>query len=86
MVVSSHTRSSTGCITTTEGRRETVFFSDGESSQYGEGKRSILFVEQYLDFTRSICDRFYVIEKGVVAPESDPEVFRMAEVSAYLSV
>jgi len=75
-----------GCITTTEGRRETLFSSDGESSQYGEGKRSILFVEQYLDFTRSICDRFYVIEKGVVAPESDPGALRIDEVSAYLSV
>jgi len=29
---------------------------------------------------------FYVIEKGVVAPESDPGAFRIVEVSAYLSV
>src|SRR6267143_556064 len=35
MVVSSHTRSSMGCITTTEGRREALFSADGESSQYG---------------------------------------------------
>ena len=51
-----------------------------------EGKRSILFVEQYLDFARSICDRFYVMEKGVMALEGDRASFRVEEVSAYLSV
>ncbi|MBI4588857.1 MAG: urea ABC transporter ATP-binding subunit UrtE [Candidatus Rokubacteria bacterium] len=51
-----------------------------------EGRRSILLVEQYLEFARSICDRFYVMEKGVVALEGDRAAFRMDEVSAYLSV
>jgi urea transport system ATP-binding protein len=51
-----------------------------------EGRRSILFVEQYLDFARAICDRFYVMEKGVMALEGDRGSFRVDEVSAYLSV
>src|SRR6267378_2139521 len=41
MVVSSHTRSSMGYITTTEGRREPLFSADGESSQYGFGKTQL---------------------------------------------
>ncbi len=51
-----------------------------------EGKRSILLVEQYLEFARSICDRFYVMEKGGVALEGDRAAFRIDEVSAFLSV
>ena len=51
-----------------------------------EGRRSILFVEQYLDFARSICDRFYVMEKGIMALEGDRAAFHVDEVSAYLSV
>jgi urea transport system ATP-binding protein len=51
-----------------------------------EGRRSILLVEQYLDFARAICDRFYVVEKGIVALEGDRQSFRVDEVSAYLSV
>jgi len=51
-----------------------------------EGKRSILLVEQYLDFARSICDRFYVMEKGAIALEGDRQSFHVDEVSAYLSV
>ncbi|MBI1846766.1 MAG: urea ABC transporter ATP-binding subunit UrtE [Candidatus Rokubacteria bacterium] len=51
-----------------------------------EGTRSILFVEQYIDFARAICDRFYVMEKGVMALEGDRGSFRVDEVSAYLSV
>ena len=51
-----------------------------------EGSRSILLVEQYLEFARSICDRFYVMEKGGVALEGDRGAFRLDEVSAFLSV
>lgn len=51
-----------------------------------EGTRSILLVEQYLEFARSICDRFYVMEKGAVALEGDRDGFRIDEVSALLSV
>lgn len=51
-----------------------------------ERKRSILLVEQYLEFARSICDRFYVMEKGVIALEGDRGAFRIDEVSTFLSV
>ena len=51
-----------------------------------EQRRSILLVEQYLEFARSICDHFYVMEKGVVALEGDREAFHLDEVSSYLSV
>jgi urea transport system ATP-binding protein len=51
-----------------------------------EGTRSILLVEQYLEFARSICDRFSVMEKGTIALEGDREGFRIDEVSALLSV
>ncbi len=51
-----------------------------------EGRRSILLVEQYLEFARSICDRFYVMEKGGVALTGDRAAFRIDEVSQFLSV
>jgi urea transport system ATP-binding protein len=51
-----------------------------------EGRRSILLVEQYLEFARSICDRFYVMDKGGVTLEGDHAAFRVEEVSAFLSV
>jgi urea transport system ATP-binding protein len=51
-----------------------------------EGTRSILLVEQYLEFARSICDRFYVMDKGAVALEGDQRSFDLAQVSALLSV
>jgi urea transport system ATP-binding protein len=51
-----------------------------------EGRRSILLVEQYLEFARSICDRFYVMDKGGVALAGDRTTFNLEEVSAYLSV
>ena len=52
----------------------------------GEGTRSILLVEQYLEFARAICDRFYVMEKGGVVLEGDRAAFHVDEVSGYLSV
>lgn len=51
-----------------------------------EERRAILLVEQYLEFARSICDRFYVMDKGVIALEGDHRTFRLDEVSALLSV
>jgi urea transport system ATP-binding protein len=52
----------------------------------GEGRRSILLVEQYLEFAREICDRFYVMDKGGVALAGDRRSFSVDEVSALLSV
>jgi urea transport system ATP-binding protein len=51
-----------------------------------EGTRSILLVEQYLEFARAISDRFYVLEKGAVVLEGDREAFRLDEVGPLLSV
>ncbi len=51
-----------------------------------EGKRSILLVEQYLEFARAICDSFYVIDRGTVAMKGQRGDFRMDEVKSYLSV
>ncbi len=50
-----------------------------------EGKRSILLVEQYLEFARAICDRFYVLDRGAVVREGQREDFRMGELKGYLS-
>lgn len=50
-----------------------------------EGKRSILLVEQYLEFARAICDHFYVLDRGAVALEGHREAFRMDELKGYLS-
>jgi urea transport system ATP-binding protein len=51
-----------------------------------EDRRSILLIEQYLEFARSICDHFYVMEKGIVALEGDRQAFHLGEVGSYLSV
>ena len=51
-----------------------------------EGRRSILLVEQYLEFAWSIGDRFYVMDKGGVALESDRAGLRLDEVTTHLSV
>lgn len=51
-----------------------------------ERTRAILLVEQYLEFARAICDRFYVMEKGAVALNGDRREFHLDEVRAFLSV
>jgi urea transport system ATP-binding protein len=51
-----------------------------------EGRRSILLVEQYLEFAWSIGDRFYVMDKGGIAFESDRARLRLDEVTSHLSV
>jgi urea transport system ATP-binding protein len=51
-----------------------------------EGRRSILLVEQYLEFAWSIGDRFYVMDKGGIAFESDRARLRLDEVTTHLSV
>jgi urea transport system ATP-binding protein len=51
-----------------------------------EGKRSIILVEQYLEFARALCDHFYVMEKGSVAWEGDQAGFDVDQVKRFLSV
>ena len=52
----------------------------------GEGRRAIVLVEQYLEFARALCDRFYVMEKGAVAWEGERSGFDVEEVKRFLSV
>jgi len=51
-----------------------------------EGRRSILLVEQYLEFAWSIGDRFYVMDKGGMAFTSDRAALRLDDVTTHLSV
>ncbi len=51
-----------------------------------EGKRSIILVEQYLEFARALCDHFYVMEKGSVAWEGEQSAFDVEQVKRFLSV
>ena len=51
-----------------------------------EGRRAIVVVEQYLEFARALCDRFYVMEKGAIAWEGEKERFDVEEVKRFLSV
>jgi urea transport system ATP-binding protein len=51
-----------------------------------EGRRAIVLVEQYLEFARALCDRFYVMEKGAIAWEGERSTFDMDEVKRFLSV
>jgi len=51
-----------------------------------EGRCAILLVEQYLEFARSIADRFYLMDKGGIALERDRRTLRLEEVSAHLAV
>jgi urea transport system ATP-binding protein len=51
-----------------------------------EGRRSILLVEQYLEFARSISDRFYVLDRGAVALEGKREEFQADKMKSLLSV
>jgi urea transport system ATP-binding protein len=51
-----------------------------------EGRRAIVVVEQYLEFARALCDRFYVMEKGAIAWEGEKDGFDVEEVKRFLSV
>lgn len=51
-----------------------------------DGSRSILLVEQYLEFAQAIAERFYVIDRGGVALEGGRDDFRLDEVRQLLSV
>ncbi len=48
--------------------------------------RSILLVEQYLEFAQAVADHFYVLDRGGVALEGGREAFRLKEVTKLLSV
>ncbi len=52
----------------TEGIQPNIIDQIGETLMKirGEGKMSILLVEQYLDFCLEVADRFYVMDRGAV--------------------
>jgi urea transport system ATP-binding protein len=52
----------------------------------GEGKMSILLVEQYLDFCVEVADRFYVMDRGTIV--ADGPIANLSEgiVKQYLTV
>ncbi len=51
-----------------------------------EEGRSILLVEQYLEFAQALADRFYVIDRGGVALKGGRDDFRLDDVKRLLSV
>lgn len=51
-----------------------------------EGRRSILLVEQYLEFARSLSDRFYVLDRGGIVLEGRRGEFDVENVKRLLSV
>lgn len=50
------------------------------------GRMSILLVEQYLDFARSVSDHFYIMERGKIVEGGQIALLSDALVSQYLSV
>jgi len=51
-----------------------------------EGKISILLVEQYLDFCRSVADLFYVMDRGTIVAEGAMANLNEEIVKQYLTV
>ena len=51
-----------------------------------EGKISILLVEQYLDFCRSVADLFYVMDRGTIVAEGAMANLNEEIVKRYLTV
>ncbi len=51
-----------------------------------KGRMSILLVEQYFDFARSLADRYVVLSRGAVAATGAGADMRRDELSRYLSI
>ncbi len=52
----------------------------------GDGRTAILLVEQSLEFVKDVGDYFYVIDKGGIAWEGEPEALTDEVVRQYLTV
>lgn len=50
------------------------------------GETSVILVEQSIDFVRSVADYIYVMDKGTVVAEGDPEEIDMEQFEHYLTV
>jgi urea transport system ATP-binding protein len=51
-----------------------------------KGRMSILLVEQYYDFARSLADRYVVLNRGAVAASGDGASMERDTISRYLSI
>jgi urea transport system ATP-binding protein len=52
----------------TEGIQPSIIEQIGDTLRVlkGEGRLSILLVEQYVDFCRAVADRYYALDRGAV--------------------
>ncbi|WP_410770890.1 urea ABC transporter ATP-binding subunit UrtE [Fontibacillus sp. BL9] len=50
------------------------------------GDTSVILVEQSIDFVRSVADYIYVMDKGTIVAEGDPEQIDMEQFEHYLTV
>jgi len=72
----------------TEGIQPNIIDQIGETllKIRNEGKISILLVEQYLDFCRSVADLFYVMDRGTIVAEGAMANLNEEIVKRYLTV
>jgi urea transport system ATP-binding protein len=72
----------------TEGIQPNIIDQIGETLLRirNEGKISILLVEQYLDFCRSVADLFYVMDRGTIVAEGAMANLNEEIVKRYLTV
>jgi urea transport system ATP-binding protein len=72
----------------TEGIQPSIVeeIADALSRIKAEGRRTMVVVEQYLEFARALCDRFYIMEKGAIAWEAEGTGFDVEHVKRFLSV
>jgi urea transport system ATP-binding protein len=72
----------------TEGIQPNIIDQIGETLMKirDEGKISILLVEQYLDFCRSVADLFYVMDRGTIVAEGAMANLNEEIVKQYLTV
>jgi len=72
----------------TEGIQPNIIDQIGETllKIKGEGKISILLVEQYLDFCLSVGDSFYIMDRGAVVAEGPIADLNESIVKQHLTV
>jgi urea transport system ATP-binding protein len=71
----------------TEGIQPSIISLIGEVLRFlkGEGKVSILLVEQYLEFALKLADRYYVMEKGAIVLQGDSAEKDKEAIKPYLA-
>ncbi|MNE92801.1 L-cystine import ATP-binding protein TcyC [compost metagenome] len=51
-----------------------------------QGNTSIILVEQSIDFVRSVADYIYVMDKGTIVAQGDPDHIDIEQFEHYLTV